>query len=78
MTSTEDTTIADEAIANIGGTDLTKDDVTAIVMFIFRETDGCYFDLKRAPLGGIMKSIFSLAARRTGLPVRAPSWEPRR
>ena len=54
MTSTEDTTIADEAIANIGGTDLTKDDVTAIVMFIFRETDGCYFDLKNAPLGGTM------------------------
>lgn len=54
MITTEDTTIADEAIANIGSTDLIDDDLKAIVTFIIRETDGFYVDLKRAPLGGIM------------------------
>jgi hypothetical protein len=54
MTTTEDTTIADETIANIGSTDLIDDDLKAIVTFIIRETDGFYMDLKLAPLGGIM------------------------
>jgi hypothetical protein len=54
MTTTEDTTIADEAITNIGGTYFTDDDLEAIARFIVYDMDGCYFDLKRAPLGGIM------------------------
>ncbi len=46
--------IVDAAIANMGDTDLTDDDLKAIATFAARQPNEFRVDLKLAPLGGVM------------------------